>query len=415
MTESRSLPFAPFIGALVAMLAPVPVPATDWPQFNGPFRDGRSPATGLLRTWPATGPAKLWERPLGSGYSGPVVAGNRLVIFHRLNDHEIVECLDARTGKLQWKHSAATGYVDDFGFDDGPRGTPCIAGGRAYCLGAEGALTCLDLETGRQIWARNLAVDYPFRKGYFGVGTSPVVAEGRVFINIGSKGAGVIALDAATGKELWRASDDEASYSTPTVATLGGKPRLVCLTRAGLLILDTADGTVVQRMPFRARIQASVNAATPLVGGDEVFLSSSYNTGAILLKLSGDGSAPIWKNDESMSCHYNSPVRVGDYLYGIHGRQEAGGELRCVEWKTGTVKWAKPGFGCASLVAADGLLLAATETGDVVLVEATEAGYRERGRFAGLAKPVRAGLALANGIAYARDSKRLVAWKVSRP
>jgi hypothetical protein len=401
--------------AWLGVLLAVPALAADWPRFLGPAGDGHSPETGLMRQWPKDGPARLWERKVGSGYAGPVVAQGKLILFHRVGDEELVECLDARTGAAKWKYAAPTGYVDDFRFDDGPRGTPTISDGRVYTLGAEGRLSCLDFDGGKRLWERDLAADYPFRKGYFGVGTSPLVEGDGVFVNVGSKGACVVAFDRKTGKELWKTGDAEASYSTPVAADLGGKRRLVFLTREGLLVLDPKDGGVAHEQRFRARINASVNSATPLVADGKVFLSSSYNVGALL--LDADGWKEVWKNDESLSNHYTTSVKVGDYLYGIHGRQEEAPELRCVEWKTGKVMWAKEGFGCAWLIAADGVLLAVQESGEVALLEATPKEYREKGRFAAFAKPaergksLRAAPALADGVLYVRDAQKLAAWR----
>src|SRR5215469_11949784 len=145
----------------------------DWPQFLGPTRNGSSPETGLLKTWPAKGPPVVWERAVGEGYSGPVVAGGRLVLFHRVGDEEVVECLDAATGKPHWKAATPTAYADSFGKGNGPRSTPLIAGGNVYTLGADGLLQCLSLADGKKLWRRELHKDYEVRKGFFGVATSP--------------------------------------------------------------------------------------------------------------------------------------------------------------------------------------------------------------------------------------------------
>lgn len=400
------------IALLMLSILPATAVAADWPQFLGPNRDGHSAETGLLKEWPKEGPPKAWECEVGAGYSGPAIAGGKLILFHRVGDAEVVECLDAKSGKKQWKYSSPTGYVDDLGKGDGPRATPIIAGDQVYTLGAEGRLQCLEFATGKKVWERDLAADYPFRKGYFGVGSSPLVDGDRIFVNVGSKGAGVVAFDCKTGKEVWKAGSHRASYATPTIAKIGGKRVLLFVTREGLLVLDPKDGSEVYSRPFRARIDASVNAATPLVAGDEVFLSASYNTGALLLE--GKGWKEIWKSDDALSNHYNTSVKVGDYLYGIHGREEAGGELRCVEWSSGKVAWTKEGFGCAFLIAADGMLIATVESGELVLLDATPKAYTEHGRFAPLTKPLRAAPALADGVLYVRDEKTLTAWKVKK-
>jgi outer membrane protein assembly factor BamB len=404
-----------FIG-LVALI--VTAVAADWPRFLGPAGDGHSPESGLLKAWPAEGPTKLWERPVGSGYAGPAVTGGKVILFHRVEAEEVAECLDAQTGKTLWKQGSPTGYVDEFNFDDGPRGVPAIAGEHVYTLGAEGRLICRKLAEGAKVWEHDLQTDYQFPKGYFGVGVSPLVEGDGVFVNVGAKGAGVVAFDRATGKELWKVSDDGPSYSTPVAADIGGKRRLVFFTRQGLLVLDPKTGEIVHQMRYRARIDASVNAATPLVADGKIFLSACYGVGGLLIDT--EGWKPIWKKDESMSSHYTTSVKVGEYLYGSHGRQEEGASLRCVAWKTGEVKWTKEGIGCAWLIAADGMLIAVQESGEIALLEASPEGYREKGRFTAFAKStdrgklLRSAPALADGVLYVRDAQKLAAWRVGK-
>ncbi len=407
--------FALLILGCFLLAVPRSLLSADWPQLRGPRRDGVSAETGLLTAWPKDGPPLLWDRKVGSGYSGPAVAGDRLVLFHRLGDRATVECLDAATGAAKWKFDYATSYVDDFAFDDGPRATPLIAGNRVYVLGAEGKLHCLELESGKKLWARDLAAEYQAPKGYFGFACSPLLEGDRLLLNVGGKDAGILALDTDTGRERWKATRDPASYSSPVAATIDGVRHVLFFTRTGIVSLDPADGTVRFQKRWRARIDASVNAAVPLVVDDLLFVSSSYGVGAIVHRVRKDGIDEIWKGDHILSNHYNSPVQHKGFLYGIDGRQEGGAaQLRCVELKTGKVRWAKERFGCASLIHADGHLLGLCESGDLVLIEATPDGYREKARAAVLTKSCRAEVALANGRLYARDGKRLGCWKVAK-
>ncbi len=383
--------------------------AADWPQLHGPARDGHSAETKLNWNWPKSGPKVAWKLDIGSGWAGPVVAGERLVVFHRTGDEEHVLCLDPATGKEKWKHSYRTKYRDDFGFDDGPRATPTIAGGKVFTLGPNGDFSAVELASGKPLWHRNVLEDYRADKGFFGAACSPLVMGERVLVNVGGKGAGVVAFNVADGKELWKATDDGASYSSPTTATLDGKPAAVFLTRRGLRTLDPTNGKSLYDFPWRPRDNNSVQAATPLVWNDEIFLTVSYATGGVLVKAKGGAAEEVWSNDKSLSSQYTTPVRVGDYLYGTHGRSDTGAtHLRCVEWKTGAVKWSQDRFGVAALVAVDGGLLALTETGDLVRFDAAPDGYKERARAALLAKPTRAAPALADGRFFARDGKQLV-------
>ena len=301
-------------------LAPA-VCAADWPQFLGPARDGHSSETGLNWDWPKGGPKVAWKLAVGHGWASPVVSGGGLVLFHRVDDDEVVACLDAVTGKEKWKFKYPTKYRDDFNFDDGPRATPTVADGAIYTLGADGDLTALALATGQKLWARNLMTDYRPAKGFFGVACSPLVRDKKLYVNVGARGAGVVCFDAATGKELWKSTDDGASYSSPTIGTFDGKPAVVFLTRTGLRVLDPASGKSLYDFPWRPRDSNSVQAATPLVWKDEVFVTVSYSTGGALVQLKGGTAEEVWSNDKSLSSQYNTPVRVGDHLYGTHGRR----------------------------------------------------------------------------------------------
>ncbi len=354
--------------------------AADWPQFLGPERNLRSSEKGLLTTWPEKGPAVVWDYEVGEGFSGPVVRGNRLIVFHRVGDEERVECLGAATGKRLWKHGNDTNYSDMLGKGDGPRSTPLLTDKQVFTLSPSGLLLCLELESGKEIWKRNLAEDYELRPSFFGVGTSPVLAGNRLLLNVGARGAGIVAFDRGTGKEVWKATDDEASYASPVVANLAGVRRAVFFTRTGLVLLDPVSGKVHASKRWRSRNPASVNAASPVVVGDDVFLSACYDTGAVLLKAGKDGVEEVWKGDENLSCHYTTPVYLDGTLYGIDGRQEQGARLRAVDWKTGKVHWTKEGINCGSLLAADGHLLVLSEDGVLHLVEATPAAFREKAR-----------------------------------
>jgi outer membrane protein assembly factor BamB len=388
--------------------------AADWPQFLGPTRDGVSAEKGLFETWTKKGPPLRWSVPVGEGYAGPVVVGERVLLFHRVGNEEVIECFDTDKGKSSWKFAYGTKYQDQYGKGDGPRATPVVSGGKIYTLGAEGVLTCVELDGGKKVWQEALASKYKLRANFFGVGTTPLVEGDLLLVNVGAKGAGVVAFNKDSGKEVWKATDHDASYSSPVAATIDGVRHAIFLTREGLLSLDPANGKERFSMRWRARENASVNAATPLVVGNEIFVTASYNTGALLVRAKKDGIEEIWSNDTSLSAHFNSPVVRDGFLYGIDGRQEQGARLRCVEWKTGKVRWTKENFGCAALLLADGHVIALTEDGDLVLFEATPEAYHEKGRATGLAATCRAHLALAGGRLYGRDAKQLHCWNLTK-
>jgi outer membrane protein assembly factor BamB len=394
---------------VIALLMACPAWAADWPQFLGPERDGTSVETGLAKTWPPKGPPLVWRKSVGEGFSGPVIAGTRLILFHRVKDEEVVECLDAGTGAPRWKTAYPTSFEDDFRKGDGPRSTPVITGNRVVTLGADGALHCLDLESGKTIWARMLLKEYRVPPSYFGIGTSPVVDDGLVLVNVGAKNAGIVAFALADGKEVWKATDDPASYSSPVIRTVDGTKHAIFFTREGVVILDPRTGAVRHRQHWRARYDASVNAATPLVIGDRAFFSASYETGALLLKMRKDGADELWSDDKLMSNHYSTCIYQDGHLYGFDGRQEAGADFRCIDLKTRRIEWNRKRFGCGSMILADRALIVLTERGELELVEATPREYRELARAKVLDEyPCRAQIALANGKLYARDRGNLV-------
>jgi len=351
----------------------------------------------------------VWKRAVGQGFSGPIVAEGKLILFHRLGDKETVDCLDAATGKEIWRFDYATRYRDDFGFDEGPRSTPTINSGRVYTFGAEGLLHCLDFATGKKLWAVDTHQQFDVRKGFFGAACSPLVEGRAVFLNIGgSKPSGLVAFDKETGKVIWAVSRDEASYSSPVAATVGNLRSVFCLTRNGLLVVDPANGNVRFEFPWRARIQASVNAATPLIVSDLVFISASYQTGAALLQLAGSELKKVWSSDDVLSNHYASSVVLDGYLYGFHGRQEQGPSLRSVQLQTGKVMWSVDSFGSGTVTLAGEQLLVMKENGELLIVAATMKAFRPIAKAQIVPGTVRAYPALAQGRLYVRNENTLI-------
>lgn len=382
-------------------------PGADWPQFLGPTRNNVYAGKDLAAAWPAGGPKILWQHKLGAGWSGPVVSGGKLLLFHRVGDKETVECLEAATGKPVWNKDYETQYHDDFSFDEGPRGTPAIEDGRVYTFGAEGMLSCWELAGGKRVWNVDTKAELKAGKGFFGIVCSPLLEGDAVILNVGGQEAGIVAFGKASGKVLWKATEAEAGYSSPVAATIGGKRYVLSLTRAGLAGIDT-NGKLLFEYPFRSKNNASVNAATPVVQGDQIFISASYGTGAALLKFDESGPKEIWANDESLSAHYATPVYRDGYLYGFDGRQEQKCNFRCIEMKTGKVKWVEEQFGAGTVMLAGDELLILNESGELIRAAASPDGFKVKDRAQILGREVRAYAALAGGLYFARDKNKVV-------
>ena len=278
-------------GLLFALIASSSIVAADWPQFLGPGRNGIYAGPPLADSWPANGPRVVWKRQVGAGFAGPAVTGTRVILFHRVGNDEVVEALNAQTGADVWRYAYRTTYRDDFGFDEGPRAVPVVVNGRVYTFGAQGVLSAIDVNTGKLIWTVDTAKRFEVPKGFFGQAGSPLVDEGRVIANIGGtdgvKNAGIVAFNADTGAVLWTATDHDASYSSPVSGTFGGRKVALFFTRQALVGLDPANGRVQFQRMWRSRSQNSVNAASPVVVDDMIFVSATYETGATVLRVSG--------------------------------------------------------------------------------------------------------------------------------
>ncbi|HEX3799522.1 MAG TPA: PQQ-binding-like beta-propeller repeat protein [Verrucomicrobiae bacterium] len=395
------------------LLALLPAYATDWPQFLGPTRNGVYPGKDLAATWPTDGPPVVWQKSVGQGFSGPAVANHKLILFHRVENQETVDCLDAKDGKTLWTFAYPTAYVDDFGFDEGPRATPSIADGRVFTYGAEGRLHCLDFATGKKIWSVDAKKVFGAPKGFFGIACSPLVESNAVLLNIGgSDGAGIVAFDQATGKVLWKSSEEAASYSSPVAATVNGRRYVFFFTQSGLVAVDPADGKIQFRYTWHPPTRTSVSTATPLVIGDLIFLSASYGTGAILLRIKDNAAEKVWSGDDILSNHYATSVEHNGFLFGIDGRADPGfspePSLRCVELKTGKIRWKDSSLGPASVTLAGDELLVLTEKGELIRTPAIPDGFKPDARAQILPFQVRAFPAIADGYLYARSKDKLV-------
>jgi outer membrane protein assembly factor BamB len=388
--------------------------AEDWPQFLGPGRNGQYAGPPLAEGWSAQGPGVAWRKGIGAGFAGPVIVQGRVILFHRLGNEEIVDAIDARTGTAQWRYSYPTTYRDDFGFDEGPRAVPVVVDGIVYTFGAEGRLHAIDLAKGTRIWSVDTMQRFEVPKGFFGAAGSPLVENGRVLANVGGPKAGIVAFEAKTGNVIWTATDAGASYSSPIGATIAGRRYAIFFTRAGLVGLDPATGQAAFQRPWRARIAASVNAATPLVIDDLIFVSAEYGPGAGVLRLEGSMLRELWTSNDSLTNHYATSVHRDGMLYGFHGRQEFGQAFRAVELQTGKVRWTEERFGAGTVTLAGDRLVILRENGELVLAPASPDGFKPVARARILTGTVRAYPALSDGFLFARNDDTLISVDLRR-
>jgi outer membrane protein assembly factor BamB len=285
---------------------------------------------------------------------------------------------------------------------------PVVAGGVVYTFGAEGALHAVDLETGGRIWSVDTMQRFQAPKGFFGAAGSPLVEDGRVIANVGGAEAGIVAFHARSGQVLWTATRDGASYSSGVGAALAGRRTAVFLTRNGIVGLDPATGRVLFQQAWRSRSASSVNAASPLIVGDLLFVSAEYGPGAGVFTLGDSTLTRHWASDDVLSTHYATSVHRDGILYGYHGRQEFGPSLRAVDLRTGTVRWSVDQFRAGSITLAGTRLLLVRESGEMLLAEASPAAFKPLARAQVLPATVRAMPALAGGFVYLSNDDTLV-------
>jgi outer membrane protein assembly factor BamB len=327
------------------------------------------------------------------------------VVFHRVGETERAQALDVKSGTVLWTADFPATYRGGVNPDTGPRCVPLLHGDAVYLFGAAGDLHCVSLQNGKKIWSRRTYEEFSALEGYFGAGSTPIVVDGKLLVNVGGRDdAGLVAFALDSGKTLWKSTQERASYASPTVTKLGGKEMAIFATRLNTVAISPADGTVRGQFAFGQR-GPTVNAATPLVFGDYLFVTANYGVGAKLVRISGDGFEEVWSRDDVMSSQYPTPVHHKGYLYGIHGREDVGvAELRCIEVATGAVQWSLPHFGMAHLIGVGEHLLITTIDGRLLLTAASP------DRFTSLAEAkisdavTRALPALADGRLYVREN-----------
>lgn len=389
--------------------------AGDWPQILGLHRNGQADGEQLA-VWPVAGPRTLWSRKVSQGFAGMAVADGRTVLFHRIEDELVAEALDTNTGKPLWKTTFETNFRGSISPDVGPRCVPLVHEGLVYLYGPGGELACVTLDAGKKVWARNVLQEFDGQEGYFGAGSSPIVEGEKLLLNVGGrKGAGIVAFALKDGKTLWQATDEAASYSSPTAVTLDDKRHVVFVTRLNVVSVDPATGDVRFRFPFGQR-GPTVNAANPLVLDDHLFVSASYGVGAQWAKIGPAGATTVWENDDTMSSQYSTSVEKEGVLYGIDGRQDVGvARLRAFDPRTGKVFWTEEDFGTGNLILAGDKLLIMKTDGTLLLVEPSPKSYRPLAQTQLFDTTVQALPALSNGLLLARDTQTLKCVVVGKP
>ena len=342
----------------------------DWLHYRGPHMNGSS-TEKLPAALNKQGPAPLWKASLGTGSSAISVANGRVFSMGNVHEKDTVYCLDANSGKEIWRHEYTLG-VDKRMFEGGPATTPTLDAKRVYTVSHQGDLFCLDADTGKPIWYKHYQKDFGGTRPQWGYAGSPTVEGKLLLIDVGAKGGSTVALDKTTGNTVWKSGDDAAGYGSPVVATVAGQRTVLVFKANALVGLDLKDGHELWRAPWKTNYD--VNAATPIVFEDKVFITSGYDTGCALLAITPGKAAELWRN-KNLRAHINTPVYWQGHIYGLDGQAEPGAPLVCLDAATGKKLWSEKNLG-GSLIAVDGQLVILSERGELLIGDASPSAFK---------------------------------------
>ncbi len=404
------------LASVVCLLLSTDTLAEDWPQWLGPERNGMCRETGLLQDWPEGGPKQVWLfKDCGIGYSGPAIVDNMLYIMGARNGTEQLIALKADTGKELWSTDLGEVYENDWG--NGPRGTPTVYGKTIYCLSAKGNLVAIELATGNEIWRASLTA-LGGKIPTWGYAESPLVDEDQVIVTPGGEQGALAAFDRETGKLRWQSTQvtDGAHYSSVVVAIIKGTIQFIQLMPERLISINPTDGKLLWEVPWSGRVAV---IPTPLVDGNQIYVTSGYGVGSMLVEIDDKNQPSIVYENKIMKNHHGGVIHLGDKLYG----HSDGSGWTCQDWATGERTWReRSALGKGAISYADGRFYCLSEDeGEVVLIAASPDGWQEHGRFTlspqtDLRKPkgkIWMHPVISGGKLYLRDQDLLFAFDIS--
>lgn len=386
----------PWLGVMVWLFA-AGAHAGDWPCWRGPNHDGISTEKGWRDQWPRAGPTIAWKESVGTGFSSVTVSQGRLCTMGHRDGKDTVVCLDAATGQRLWGHSYEAALGDVL-FEGGPTATPTFHEGAVYTLSRWGDLFCFDAASGKVRWSRNIAREESVRLPSWGFAGSPLVQDDLLVLNVGEAG---MALDRNTGKLVWKSADKEAGYSSPLPFRRAGEWQVLLSSGDAYVAANLKTGKEVWRIRWLTRY--GVNAADPILSGDQLLISTGYNKGASFWKLGGGEPVEVWRN-KNLRSQINSGVRIGPHVYGIDGDTNLKAGLRCVDLATGEVRWGFDEVGAGSVTAGDGKLIVLSDRGELLVGPASPDRFAPSARARVLEGKCWTVPVLANGRVYCRNA-----------
>jgi len=345
------------------------VTLADWTFYRGPLENGIS--AEKLGALPMGGLRPLWKANVGTGTSSITVSGDRVFTMGNLQNKDDVWCFDAKSGRVLWKHEYPLD-VDKRMFEGGTAATPTVDGDRVYTVSHQGDLFCLDAATGKPIWYKHYQRDFGGKRPYWGYAGSPLIEGNLLICDVGAKGGSTVALDKTNGSLVWKSGDDESGYASPVIAGIAGKRTIVLFKSQNLVGLEAQTGQELWRQPWKT--DYDVNAATPLVSGDRIFVTSGYGAGCALFEITTGGVSERWRN-KNLRAHVNSPVIWQGAIYGIDNTANPKAPLVCLDLETGALKWSEK-LGGGALVLVDGKLVILSEPGELIIGDVSPAGFK---------------------------------------
>jgi outer membrane protein assembly factor BamB len=392
--------------------------AADWPHVMGPRFD-RKTEEAVTTPFPAGGLKRLWKISASGGFSSFVTGEGKAYTVLPISGRETVVAIDRKTGKQLWqtplgpasyRNGGERGAPGNAG-GDGPRSTPVFANKRIFVFGALFDLHALDCETGKVLWKHDLIKEFGGSEIVWSNAATPLVVGERVLVSGGGRNQSYLAFRADTGAVLWKTGSDRPTHSTPILATLHGKEQALFMVERGLVSRDPADGRELWHYPFPYRTST---AASPVVWQDIVNVSAAYGVGGAACKVTRQGDTwdvtELWRSpgDRDTAAHWSTAVAHEGYLYGCYGRANESfgtGPFKCIDIRTGEIKWQQPGFGPSQVIMAGGKLVATTDAGKLVIIEPTPGAYREIASAKVVDGKVWASPSISDGQLFVRSSK----------
>ena len=397
--------FSSLLGALIILSCTAQEP-THW---RGPDLNGIYPESGLLDSWPASGPEIIWSfEELGQGHSSAVADNNNIYTAGMIDETGYLFKFDL-SGKLLNKYAYGPEYIQSF---YGTRGTPVIVGNVAYIVSGFGKLVCMDHSTGKTIWSKDMVKDFGGEVIRWGYNETPVVDGDKLYCTPGGKTDNVVALDRHSGEMIWscKGKGELSAYCTPLLFEHNGRKILATHTASHLLGIDAETGKLL--WSHSQPNKWSVHANTPIYSGGEILYFSGYGQGGGVLKLdqNGESVSEVWFSKDFDS-RIGGAVLVDGYIYGSGDNSRT---WKSVDWKTGKAKYESSEIAKGTLIFADGKLYCYSEKGELALVKADP----EKFELAGNTKVTLgseqhwAHPMISNGVLYIRHGKALVAYKI---